>query len=143
MTQPSAPSHVSTAVDAPASTQAPAALSRRDVLRQGAAIAGTTFFASLGRGFRARASFHRVGLGVERRGLGLHAVALAQGRELPGGLGRAGRLLGGRRHARGHSQGLAQRVDGRVVLTDLRGELTRHSPRFDRQDWFLDRKSVV
>ena len=48
MTQPSAPSHVSTAVDAPASTLAPAALSRRDVLRQGAAIAGTTFFASLG-----------------------------------------------------------------------------------------------
>ena len=48
MTQPSAPSPVSTAVDAPASTQAPAALSRRDVLRQGAAIAGTTFFASLG-----------------------------------------------------------------------------------------------
>ena len=50
MTQPSAPSHVSTALDAPATTpaQAPAALSRRDVLRQGAAIAGTTFFASLG-----------------------------------------------------------------------------------------------
>ncbi len=48
MTQPSAPSPVSTVVEAPANTQAPAALSRRDVLRQGAAIAGTTFFASLG-----------------------------------------------------------------------------------------------
>ena len=48
MTQPSAPSPASTVVEAPASALAPAALSRRDVLRQGAAIAGTTFFASLG-----------------------------------------------------------------------------------------------
>ena len=36
MTQPSAPSPVSTVVEAPASTLAPAALSRRDVLRQAA-----------------------------------------------------------------------------------------------------------